>query len=393
MTPVIPEERGRVGVGFYLDPVTPMRVLSGGIRLAQALRVDDVWLGDHTKAMLPDHVWDPTTNPLARLIPTLDAYMDPTAVIARFAGRFGPRMGTSVTDSIRRTPADMARAWLTLHHLTGGKAVLGIGSGEYENTVPYGQSTARSVTRLDDTLAAIRAAWESEGKPLTHDGPFHRWEHATFAVPPLKGTFPPIWVAAQGPNACRTAGRYGDGWINVHHGLDAWRQAAAHVAEGAREAGRNPEAMERSLVIAGVLARDRGSLEQACATPVMRAAVLALPGTDWAQAGAPHPLGDDWAGFSGYDPAALTDEVMAEAGRLLTPEVLGRLMPSGTGAEIARYLRGFVDAGLTHVIIINLMPACGLRLGVESLVELRRLIRCLKAMRCRQGVPFNRSAV
>jgi phthiodiolone/phenolphthiodiolone dimycocerosates ketoreductase len=373
--------RDRVGVGLYVDPVAPLRGVAAGIRLAQAMRANDVWLGDHTRAMLPDSVWDPTTNPLARLVPNLDAYFDPTAVIARYAGRFGPRIGTSVTDSIRRTPADLARAWLTLHHVTGGKAVLGIGSGEYENTVPYGQSTARSVTRLDDTLAAIRAAWESEGKPLTHDGPFHRWEHATFAVPPRKGTFPPIWVAGQGPNACRTAGRHGDGWINVHHGLAAWREAAAHVAEGAIEAGRNPRAMERSLVIAGVLAKDRRSLEQACATPVMRAAALALPGADWALAGAAHPLGEDWAGYSGYDPARLTDEVMAEAGRRLTPEVLSRLMPSGTGADIARYLGGFIEAGLTHVIIINLMPACGARLGAESLVELRRLIKLLKGMR------------
>ena len=72
---------------------------------------------------------------------------------------------------------------------------------------------------------------------------------------------------------------------------------------------------------------------------------------------------------------------MTEAGRRLTPEVLARLMPSGTGAEVARYLGGFIEAGLTHVIVINLMPACGLRLGAESLVELRRLIRLLKEMR------------
>ena len=377
----------RVHVGLYVDPVAPLAGVAGGIRLAQALRADDVWLGDHTRAMLPESVWDPASNPLARLVPDLDAYFEPTAVIARYAGRFGPRMGTSVTDSIRRTPADLARAWLTLHHVTGGKAVLGIGSGEYENTVPYGQSTARSVTRLDDTLAAIRAAWESEGKPLTHDGPFHRWEHATFAVPPRKGTFPPIWVAAQGPNACRTAGRYGDGWINVHHGLDAWRASAAAVVEGAVEAGRNPEAMERSLIIAGALGRNRRSLEQACATPVMRAAALALPGADWVLAGARHPLGDDWGGYTAYDPALITADVLEEAGRRVSPEVLARLMPSGTAAEVAAYLAPFVDAGLTHVIVINLMPACGLRLGIESLGEARRLIRLLKGMRPGRLVP------
>lgn len=372
--------RRRVGVGLYVDPVAPLRGVAAGIRLAQALRADDVWLGDHTRAMLPESVWDPATNPLARLVPNLDAYYDPTAVIARYARRHGPRIGTSVTDAIRRTPADLARAWLTLHHVTGGNAVLGIGAGEKENTVPYGVSTARSVSRLEDTLAAIRAAWESEGKPVTHDGPFHRWEHATFAVPPLRGTVPPIWVAGQGPNVCRIAGRYGDGWVSFHQSLPAWRTAAAQVAAGAAEAGRNPRSMERSMVIAGVLAKDRRSLELACANPVMQAAVLALPGSDWTLAGAAHPLGEDYGGPSAYDPALLTADVMAEAGRLLTPEVLGRLMPSGTGADVARYVADYVAAGLTHVIVINLMPACGLRLGAESLVELRRLIGRLKGM-------------
>ena len=387
MSPAATDGPRRVRVGLYVDPVAPLFGVAAGIRLAQMLRADDVWLGDHTRAMLPDSVWDPATNPLARVVPDLDAYFDPTAVIARYAGRLGPRIGTSVTDAIRRTPADLARAWLTLHHVTGGRAVLGIGSGEIENTVPYGQSTARSVTRLDDTLAAIRAAWESEGKPLTHHGPFHHWEHATFAVPPRRGTFPPIWVAAQGPNACRAAGRWGDGWINVHHGLDAWRSGAAHVVEGAVEAGRNPKTMVRSLVIAGALGRDRRSLEQACATPVMRAAVLALPGSDWVHAGVRHPLGDDWGGYSAYEPALLTADVLDEAGRRLSPEVLRRLMPSGTAAEVADDLAPYVAAGLTHVIVINLMPACGLRLGAESVVELHKLLRLLKRMRPGPLVP------
>jgi phthiodiolone/phenolphthiodiolone dimycocerosates ketoreductase len=113
----------------------------------------------------------------------------------------------------------------------------------------------------------------------------------------------------------------------------------------------------------------------------MRAAVLALPGADWVLAGARHPLGDDWGGFTAYDPALLTADVMEEAGRRVTPDVLSRLMPSGTAAEVADDLAGYVAAGLTHVIIINLMPACGLRLGAESLVELSKLMGRLKRMR------------
>jgi phthiodiolone/phenolphthiodiolone dimycocerosates ketoreductase len=249
-----------------------------------------------------------------------------------------------------------------------------------ENTEPYGQSLARSVTRLDDTLGAIRAAWSSAGEPLTHDGPFHTWNHATFALPGRQETFPPIWVAAQGPRAAAVAGRWGDGWINVHEGLSRWEETSRHMAEGARLAGRHPDQLERSLLIAGVLVSTRQQYEEACASPTMQAAALALRGSAWSAAGAEHPLGDDYPGFSGHDPSQLTAARLKELGRAVTPAVLERLMPCGSARQVADYLTRFVDLGVTHVIVINLAPTCGIRIAVSSLREQRHLIHLLKAL-------------
>ena len=95
--------------------------------------------------MFPSSAWGPHLSHFARWIPSLDAFLDPTVTIAKFSGRRGPRMGMSVTDAVRRRPADLARVWMSLHHLTGGRAVLGslmLRSPQYGE---YGEVPAISV--------------------------------------------------------------------------------------------------------------------------------------------------------------------------------------------------------------------------------------------------------
>jgi phthiodiolone/phenolphthiodiolone dimycocerosates ketoreductase len=100
--------KSRVRVGCYVDPITPLWSLRANIALARLTGAEDVWFGDHAKSMFPSSAWGPHLSPFARFIPTLDAFLDPTVTIAKYARRGGPRMGTSVTDAVRRTPADLA---------------------------------------------------------------------------------------------------------------------------------------------------------------------------------------------------------------------------------------------------------------------------------------------
>lgn len=372
--------RGRVGVGLYVDPVAPLRAVRANIALNRALGADDLWFGDHTRAMLPGQIWDPRTNPMARVIPNLDAFYDPTTIIARYGRGRGPAMGTSVTDPFRRSAADLARAWMSLHHTTGGKAILGIGAGEIENTVPYGVPYEQPVSRLEDTLEALRAAWAEPGAQIDHTGAFHRWERATFAVPRVKGTAPPIWVAAQGPRACRAAGRFGDGWIHTHYGLETWQSSATSVIEGAVAAGRDPQQLVRSLLLASVIVSDERILSEAVELPIFVAAAVALPADGWSRAGAEHPLGPGYRGPQDYEPELVTDEVMALATKQMDPDLFRTLMPCGTATDIAAHLEPFIRSGVDHVVIINLAPIAGVKVGADSLREQRRLVRILKSI-------------
>jgi phthiodiolone/phenolphthiodiolone dimycocerosates ketoreductase len=72
------------------------------------------------------------------------------------------RLGVAVTDTGRRNPAVTAQAVASLHLLTRGRAVLGIGTGERESNAPYGVDWSKPVARFEEALATIRALVELE---------------------------------------------------------------------------------------------------------------------------------------------------------------------------------------------------------------------------------------
>jgi phthiodiolone/phenolphthiodiolone dimycocerosates ketoreductase len=349
--------------------------------LSRLLGADDIWLGDHAKSMFPRAAWGPAMSPMARFQPSLDAYLDPTVTIARTVGRFGPRMGTAVTDPLRRTPADLARAWMSLHHLSGGRVVLGIGAGERENTEPIGLTLDAPVRRLEDAIVSIRAAWASSGEPLTRSSKFLQWNNAVFALPKRRGTTPPIWVAAQGPRACRVAGRHGDGWIFMAtSGFDAWLASTEQVVAAAEAAGRSPESLVRSVIVNPLLARNQRAAEAMARQPMVQAAAMMYPGKVWAAAGAAHPLGPDFAGVSELDPVELSADRLAAHGRQITPELIRKLFMVGTAEEVLSAVRRYVDHGVNHFIIYSYAYALKPSVAAGYLVEQRRLMTLLKKL-------------
>ena len=51
----------------------------------------------------------------------------------------------------------VANEWLTLDHITKGRAILGIGAGERENIEPYGLDYSRQVSKFEE--AGIKRSW------------------------------------------------------------------------------------------------------------------------------------------------------------------------------------------------------------------------------------------
>jgi phthiodiolone/phenolphthiodiolone dimycocerosates ketoreductase len=239
------------------------------------------------------------------------------------------------------------------------------------------------VGKLEDMISAIRVAWESQGKPLDHQGPFHHWENATFAVPPYAGSFPPIYVAAQGPRACSVAGRFGDGWIQVNEGPDAWRQGCERVVRAAAGAGRDLDQIDRMLILPCLVVGSSEDLQTICSQPFVRSFLVGCyTGRQWSAVGLDHPFGPEFGGYREIDPTTFPVDRLIEAGRAVTPTVAEGLLSCGSARTITASLREYVDEGLTHVLVANLAAVYAMKAGLlGTFREQRRLLRSVKNLR------------
>src|SRR5229473_2724414 len=150
--------------------------------------------------------------------------MDPwvsAAVVARASGH--ARLALCVTNLLTRHPAVSAAAIASLDHISGGRAVLGIGAGHSgTRNVGLPRSNARE---LAEGVTFIKTLLRGEPASLGA---------ATAHLPWIKRA-PPVFLAASHPRPLAAAGRTADG-VFANYGLGAdkieiWQIAALDCSE------------------------------------------------------------------------------------------------------------------------------------------------------------------
>src|SRR5262245_30611760 len=160
----------------------------------------------------PDSIWTPEFTDLATASPSPHRHLDALAVAGAAAVLTkNVPIATAVVDTVRRHPAMLAQSALTLDHLSGGRFILGLGSGEKENIAPYGFDFSKPIGRFEEAITVIRRLWESDG-PVDFEGRFFRLQHARLDTEPYAGRFPQIWVGGNSPRMLDITGRLADGW-------------------------------------------------------------------------------------------------------------------------------------------------------------------------------------
>jgi alkanesulfonate monooxygenase SsuD/methylene tetrahydromethanopterin reductase-like flavin-dependent oxidoreductase (luciferase family) len=150
----------------------------------------------------------------------------------------GLTTGIGVSPVALRTPMGFAMSAGTLSKLTGGRFVLGIGTGaaylpQYRRT--WGLRGASTLNLMRDYLTTIRAL--VAGETVTYEGDFVSLNGARLGISPPPWT--PVYLGALGPEMLRLGGELADGlslnWCTPEQ--VAWSRQ--RVAEGAARAGRD----------------------------------------------------------------------------------------------------------------------------------------------------------
>ncbi|WP_431231110.1 LLM class flavin-dependent oxidoreductase [Mycolicibacterium psychrotolerans] len=336
-------------------------------------RYHSIWLPDHMVSFWPDSLWTPEFTDLATVSPSPHRHLDGMAVAAAAAVlTTNVGLATSVVDTVRRHPAMLAQSALTVDHLSRGRFILGLGSGENENIVPYGFDFAKPVSRFEEALKVIRLLWDSPG-PVDFRGQFYRLEHARLDTEPYQGRFPPIWIGASGPRMLEIVGRYADGWWPAGAWTpDHYAEMLAAVRQSAERAGRDPSAITPCFVQVCLIGDDDAAIERIVRSPLVASFLLQVSAPVLRRFGFDHPMGEDWAGFHDINPATLTRERIIEFLDKVDPEAILAVVPHGTPGQVARIIKSYVDAGLRVPKILDYSAMAGLEFGAASAANVRR---------------------
>lgn len=122
------------------------------------------------------------------------------------------RLMTNVLVGPYRHPLAVAKAFATLDHLSGGRVILGMGTGhvnaEFE---ALGIDFASRGRVLDEAIDALKAAWAEEFPSFA--GETWSFQAAGQRPRPVQRPRPPIWIGGLGRPALRRVAERGDGWI------------------------------------------------------------------------------------------------------------------------------------------------------------------------------------
>jgi probable F420-dependent oxidoreductase len=208
----------KVGVAphrLWPDQDGDLRDVVGTARVAESLGFDHIIAGSHVLAT------------------DLGLTLDPMVLLSAIAGATS-RIGvvTSVLILPLYNPVIIAHQAASLDHISGGRFILGVGTGwDADEFAAIGVPFKERGRRTDEHLTVIKELWHPDPSRL--------------GVTPRTPGGPPIWVGGQSDAALHRALRFGDAW----HGSGADPAAVARIRRRLAELAedRDPATLELTL--------------------------------------------------------------------------------------------------------------------------------------------------
>jgi probable F420-dependent oxidoreductase len=135
------------------------------------------------------------------------------------------RIGTGIANAFTRSPLVHATAAMDLDDLSGGRMILGLGSGTRKmNTDWWGMPFSRPASRMREQVRLIREIFAAgSGFGFRFEGEFWQLDIPAFTRPGARVDLP-IWVAAVNEPMMRAAGSVADGLVGHPIATRRWHR-------------------------------------------------------------------------------------------------------------------------------------------------------------------------
>ena len=213
-------------------------------RRADRLGFDTLWTWDHLYPIIGS-----SNGPIFEGWLMLAAWAQATERV---------RIGLMVGANTFREPALTAKMATTLDHISGGRAILGIGGAWFEEEhaaygLAFGSGFPERLRWLDEALPIMRGILH--GQSPTASGPRYSAKAVRNDPPPIQERLPLLIGGGGEQVTLKLVARYGDA-NNVGGGLETVRRKEAILVQHCETVGRDPAEIERTTGIGTVIIRD-----------------------------------------------------------------------------------------------------------------------------------------
>ncbi len=176
-------------------------------------------------------------------------------------------LGTAITNIYLRHPNLLANEAAAVQEFSGGRFVLGLGTGHREGNSALGIEMGEPLKRMRETVKTLRAMLEGKRTGLT----------VTRRLP--------LYLAGVSPPMVKLAGEIGDGVIFNFFPPQRVKEAMAELADGARTANRDPSEVTAALFATAFISDDLEAARRPARKLLSRYAALRFYGNMMARAG------------------------------------------------------------------------------------------------------------
>lgn len=326
----------RPTIGLYGTRKGAIEAIRDAVQ-AEKVGLDSYWFTDH---IIDDNVYVPHTE----LWTVLGAIGASTNRI---------RLGSGVTDPFRRNPAVTAQAAMSLHEVTGGRAILGIGAGEAMNLFPFGIEYERPLEHLRDAIKIIRTLWSSSAdSPVSFSGSTLSLTNAFLQLPKLSNQ-PRIMVGALGRRTRILAGELGDGLLPWLNSPETFKTRLVDFELGCEKSGKSSASLEKYAMLEISIAKDPDLARRSVMASVK--ASLICERSTLKEMGCDLEIGEGLSIQRGVYSAKVFEKIK-ELASDVPDEYAERVSAFGTVDDCISKMEKFIRAGANGFLLANSSP-------------------------------------